>query len=112
MTARIARIRRLSIRTSGRGPTGLHREVIRARPPAAMTQGRNDGTQAFPDTPGWPIFTAESFNPEALHMQMRKLIVEAIGTFFLVLTIGQVVIDPGAGAMGPLVIGGILMVMV
>jgi aquaporin Z len=45
-------------------------------------------------------------------MQMRKLIVEAIGTFFLVLTIGQVVIDPGAGAMGPLAIGGMLMVMV
>jgi aquaporin Z len=43
---------------------------------------------------------------------MRKLIVEAIGTFFLVLTIGMVVIDPGAGAMAPLAIASALMVMV
>lgn len=42
----------------------------------------------------------------------RKLVVEAIGTFFLVLTIGQVVIDPGAGALAPLAIGSALMVMV
>lgn len=42
----------------------------------------------------------------------RKLIVEAIGTFFLVLTIGQVVIEPGAGALAPLAIGSVLMVMV
>lgn len=42
----------------------------------------------------------------------RKLIVEAIGTFFLVLTIGQVVLEPGAGALGPLAIGSVLMVMV
>jgi aquaporin Z len=45
-------------------------------------------------------------------MQMRKLVVEAIGTFFLVLTVGMVVIDPGAGAMGPIAIGAVLMVMV
>lgn len=43
---------------------------------------------------------------------MRKLVVEAIGTFFLVLTIGLVVIEPGAGAMPPLAIGAVLMVMV
>ena len=43
---------------------------------------------------------------------MRKLVVEAIGTFFLVLTIGLVVIEPGAGAMAPLAIGAALMVMV
>ena len=42
----------------------------------------------------------------------RKLIVEAIGTFFLVLTIGMVVIEPGAGALAPLAIGAALMVMV
>lgn len=42
----------------------------------------------------------------------RKLMVEAIGTFFLVLTVGQVVLDPGAGAMAPLAIGSALMVMV
>src|SRR4051812_44924851 len=43
---------------------------------------------------------------------MRKLIVEAIGTFFLVLTIGMVVIDPGAGVMAPVAIASALMVMV
>lgn len=42
----------------------------------------------------------------------RKLIVEAIGTFFLVLTIGLVVLDPGAGALAPLAIGSVLMVMI
>lgn len=42
----------------------------------------------------------------------RKLVVEAIGTFFLVLTIGQVVIDPGAGALAPLAIGAALTVLV
>lgn len=43
---------------------------------------------------------------------IAKLVVEAIGTFFLVLTIGQVVLEPGAGAMAPLAIGGVLMVMI
>jgi aquaporin Z len=43
---------------------------------------------------------------------MAKYIVEFIGTFFLVFTIGMVVIDPGAGALAPLAIGGALMVMI
>lgn len=43
---------------------------------------------------------------------VRKLIVEFVGTFFLVLTIGMVVIEPGAGAMAPVAIGAALMVMV
>ena len=44
---------------------------------------------------------------------MKKYIIEFIGTFFLVLVIGLCVIDPGgAGAMAPLAIGTILMVMV
>jgi aquaporin Z len=43
----------------------------------------------------------------------RKLAVEAIGTFFLVFTIGQVVVDPDAsGLLGPLAIGTVLMTMV
>lgn len=42
----------------------------------------------------------------------RKLVVEMIGTFFLVLTIGQVVIDPGAGDLAPIAIGSALMVMI
>jgi len=43
---------------------------------------------------------------------MKKYIVEFIGAFFLVLTIGFTVIEPGAGAMAPLAIGSALMVMV
>jgi aquaporin Z len=43
---------------------------------------------------------------------VRKLAVEAIGTFFFVLTIGLVVLEPGAGALAPLAIGSVLMVMV
>ena len=43
---------------------------------------------------------------------MRKVFVEGLGTFFLVLVIGLTVLAPGAGAMAPLAIGAILMVMV
>ena len=44
---------------------------------------------------------------------MNKYIVELIGTFFLVLTIGCAVLKPGdAGAMAPLAIGSVLMVMI
>jgi aquaporin Z len=42
----------------------------------------------------------------------RKLVVEAVGTFFLVLTVGLTVLEPGAGAFAPLAIGSMLMVMV
>jgi aquaporin Z len=42
----------------------------------------------------------------------RKLVVEFIGTFFLVLTVGLVVIEPGAGPLAPLAIGAVLMVMI
>ena len=43
---------------------------------------------------------------------MNKYLVEFIGTFFLVFTIGSVVIAGGDGVIPPLAIGGILMVMV
>ena len=43
---------------------------------------------------------------------MKHLLVEGIGTFFLVLVIGLTGIAPGAGAMAPLAIGAMLMVMV
>ena len=42
----------------------------------------------------------------------RALVVEFIGTFFLVFTVGMVVIDPGAGDLGALAIGTVLAVMV
>jgi aquaporin Z len=44
---------------------------------------------------------------------MKKYLVEFIGTFFLVLTVGMTVIDPGgAGPLAPLAIGSALMIMV
>jgi aquaporin Z len=43
---------------------------------------------------------------------VRKLVIEFIGTFFLVLTIGSVVLEPGAGTMAPVAIGAALMVLV
>ena len=43
---------------------------------------------------------------------MHKALVELLGTFFLVLVIGLTVIAPGAGAMAPLAIGAVLMVLV
>jgi aquaporin Z len=43
---------------------------------------------------------------------MNKYVVEFVGTFFLVFTIGNVVIEPGAGNLAPLAIGAALMVMV
>ena len=46
-------------------------------------------------------------------MQPTKYAVEFIGAFFLVFTIGMVVIDPGGAAnLAPLAIGAVLMVMV
>jgi len=43
---------------------------------------------------------------------VKQIIVECLGTFFLVLVIGLTVIAPGAGNMAPLAIGTMLMVMV
>ena len=43
---------------------------------------------------------------------MQKYAVEGIGTFFLVVTIGMVVLEPGAGALAPLGIGLALMGLV
>ena len=43
---------------------------------------------------------------------MKKYLVEAIGTFFFVFTIGSTVIAPGAGPLAPLAIGSSLMVMI
>jgi len=43
---------------------------------------------------------------------MKKYLVELIGTFFLVLTVGTCVVNPNAGVIAPLAIGAVLMVMV
>ena len=43
---------------------------------------------------------------------MKKYLVEFIGTFFFVLTVGMTVIAPDAGTIAPLAIGSALMIMV
>lgn len=43
---------------------------------------------------------------------MSKYVVELIGTFFLVFTIGMTVVEPGAGTLAPVAIGAVLMVMI
>ena len=43
---------------------------------------------------------------------MKKYFVEFIGTFFLVFTIGNVVVPPGAGLFAPLAIGAVLTAMI
>lgn len=45
-------------------------------------------------------------------MNVGKYLVEFIGAFFLVFTIGMTVIEPGAGSLAPLAIASALMVMV
>jgi aquaporin Z len=47
-----------------------------------------------------------------MKLDPRTLVVELIGTFFLVLTVGMVVIDPGAGDFAGLAIGTVLAVMI
>ena len=43
---------------------------------------------------------------------MKKFIVEFIGTFFLVFTVGATVVNPDAGVIAPLAIGSALMIMI
>ncbi len=43
---------------------------------------------------------------------MARAIMEFIGAFFLVFTVGMTVIEPGAGNLAPLAIGSVLMVMI
>jgi len=47
-----------------------------------------------------------------MKLDPRTLVVELIGTFFLVFTVGMVVIDPGAGQFAGLAIGTVLAVMI
>lgn len=50
---------------------------------------------------------------EVQRIPIKKYLVELVGTFFLVLTIGSVVMAPNdAGALAPLAIGSVLMAMV
>jgi aquaporin Z len=43
---------------------------------------------------------------------MKKYLVEFIGTFFLVLTVGACVVNPNVGVIAPIAIGSALMVMI
>src|SRR5712675_2842387 len=49
---------------------------------------------------------------ESINRAMNKYVMEFIGTFFLVLTIGMSVIAGGSGVIPPLAIGSVLMVMI
>src|SRR5580692_11181619 len=49
---------------------------------------------------------------ELINRAMNKYVMEFIGTFFLVLTIGMSVIAGGSGVIPPLAIGSVLMVMI
>src|SRR5258708_17299904 len=49
---------------------------------------------------------------ELMNRAMNKYVMEFIGTFFLVLTIGMSVIAGGSGVIPPLAIGSVLMVMI
>jgi aquaporin Z len=51
-------------------------------------------------------------SPQSEDKVMKKYVVEFIGTFFLVLTVGCTVISRGTGIIPPLAIGSALMVMV
>jgi aquaporin Z len=57
----------------------------------------------------FPPFNLFTFS---LEKHMNKYIVEMIGTFFLVLTVGCTVIEKGAGPLAPIAIGAALMVMI
>jgi aquaporin Z len=43
---------------------------------------------------------------------MKKYLVEFIGMFLFVLTVGMVVVEPGLGPLAPLAIGSVLMILV
>jgi aquaporin Z len=47
-----------------------------------------------------------------IYQTMKKYLVEFIGMFLFVLTVGMVVIGPGIGDLAPLAIGSVLMVLV
>jgi aquaporin Z len=49
---------------------------------------------------------------ESISRAMNKYVMEFIGTFFLVLTIGMSVVAGGSGVIPPLAIGSVLMVMI
>ena len=71
----------------------------------------NPGVDRLPGLPA-RLTGAGGLNPAAPTHSMKKYLVEFIGTFFLVFTIGTTVIAPGAGAMAPLAIGSVLAVMI
>jgi aquaporin Z len=58
------------------------------------------------------LFPPLKLGKEFLMPLDRKLTVEFVGTFFLVFTVGMATAKTGAGALAPLAIGSVLMVMV
>ena len=63
------------------------------------------------EEPEWLGLTPPLTNNQKRHC-MNKFIVEFIGTFFLMFTIGMCVLKPDAGQLAPVAIGAVLMVLV
>src|SRR3989304_5895952 len=88
-----------------------------ARPPAPSPSFRFLNA-AIPCTPGaWYCTSGDkpATGNSSLtrgRPMLKKLVAEAIGTFFLVLTVGQVVLEPGAGPFAPIAIGLVLAIMI
>ena len=59
-----------------------------------------------------PTALRKRIRREWKEVEVKKYVVEFIGTFFLVLTVGCTVIGNGAGMFAPLAIGSVLMVMI
>src|SRR5580658_4409177 len=71
------------------------------RPPRGSLNAGAEKAFVFPE-----LFGSNRPNP------MKKCLVEFIGTFFLVFTVGSTVIPPSAGPLAPIAIGSALMIMV
>ena len=76
-----------------------------------MGNDARNGRARNPKKRSWGAPAATTLPPHATQ-SMKKYLVEFIGTFFLVFTIGSTVIAPGAGSLAPLAIGASLMVMI
>lgn len=76
-----------------------------------MTRAETDATRARPQR----LLADAQAAPHRLAASVplkRKLVVELVGTFFLVFTVGMATAKTGAGALAPLAIGSALTVMV
>jgi aquaporin Z len=87
--------------------------LVRSRCPAILRKNFTGALRRRPLLRAAAAIDRRSSLEGILKMLPKKCLVELIGTFFLVLTIGCTVLKPGdAGALAPLAIGSALMVMI